>query len=158
MSSIFHFKPRKVSNSRVTWPCRMAHFLHTALMNSSTKTKQTVDGFTNRMELQLLVPKEHFLTDENSNQDIIDLIADQNAKDYRNKLWQQGKKLIRLQMPKFKIRTVKLKIMLNLFVKNDDSYRIIHTVWVMPVFNGIKSRNRFNFCVARTWYHINFRC
>lgn len=80
------------------------------------------------MELQLLVPKEHFLTDEDANQDIIDLIAEQNAKDYRNKLWQQGKKLIRLQMPKFKIRTVNLKIMLNLFAKNDDSYRIIHTI------------------------------
>ena len=83
-------------------------------MRTWTKPKQTVDGFTNRMELQLLVPKEHFLTDENSNQDIIDLIAEQNSKDYRNKLWQQGKKLIRLQMPKFKIRTVNLKIISSL--------------------------------------------
>ena len=80
------------------------------------------------MELQLLVPKEHFLTDENSNQDIIDLIAEQNSKDYRNKLWQQGKKLIRLQMPKFKIRIVNLKIMSSLLVINDDSYGISHTV------------------------------
>ena len=79
------------------------------------------------MELQLLVPKEHFLTDENSNQDIIDLIAEQNSKDYRNKLWQQGKKLIRLQMPKFKIRIVNLKIMSSLLVINDDSYRMSHT-------------------------------
>merc|ERR1712126_767482 len=31
---------------------------------------KTVDGFTNQMELQLWVPKEHFLTDEESNQDI----------------------------------------------------------------------------------------
>ena len=83
-------------------------------MRTWTKPKKTVDGFTNRMELQLLVPKEHFLTDENSNQDIIDLIAEQNSKDYRNKLWQQGKKLIRLQMPKFKIRIVNLKIMSSL--------------------------------------------
>ena len=83
-------------------------------MRTWTKPKQTVDGFTNRMELQLLVPKEHFLTDENSNQDIIDLIAEQNSKDYRNKLWQQGKKLVRLQMPKFKIRIVNLKIMSSL--------------------------------------------
>ena len=79
------------------------------------------------MELQLLVPKEHFLTDENSNQDIIDLIAEQNSKDYRNKLWQQGKKLIRLQMPKFKIRIVNLKIMSSLLVINDDSYRMSQT-------------------------------
>ena len=83
-------------------------------MRTWTKPEQTVDGFTNRMELQLLVPKEHFLTDENSNQDIIDLIAEQNSKDYRNKLWQQGKKLIRLQMPKFKIRIVNLKFMSSL--------------------------------------------
>ena len=89
-------------------------------MRTWTKPKQTVDGFTNRMELQLLVPKEHFLTDENSNQDIIDLIAEQNSKDYRNKLWQQGKKLVRLQMPKFKIRIVNLKIMSSLLVINDD--------------------------------------
>ena len=79
------------------------------------------------MELQLLVPKEHFLTDENSNQDIIDLIAEQNSKDYRNKLWQQGKKLIRLQMPKFKIRIVNLKIMSSLLVINNDSYAMSQT-------------------------------
>ena len=65
------------------------------------------------MELQLWVPKEHFLTDEDSNQDIIDLITMENKNDYRNKQWQQGKKLIRLQMPKFKIRSVNLKIMHN---------------------------------------------
>ena len=70
------------------------------------KRKKKNDGITNQMELQLWVPREHFLTDEQANQEIMDLITEENSDDYRQKQWQQGKKLIRLQIPKFKIRTV----------------------------------------------------
>lgn len=74
------------------------------MITAFMKLEKKVDGFTNQMELQLWVPKEHFLTDEKSNQEIMDLITAENSDDYRRKQWQQAKKLIRLQIPKFKIR------------------------------------------------------
>ena len=49
------------------------------------KRKKKNDGITNQMELQLWVPREHFLTDEQANQEIMDLITEENSDDYRQK-------------------------------------------------------------------------